>query len=82
MLLLQPNHFKRLSYTPALYECNAWKQTQVTEVLLTMNPGLIGTVFLRSDAVATIFFSLFILVRLLFKGGVYFVGKPMDSNDS
>ena len=47
-----------------------------------MNPGLIGTVFLRSDAVATIFFSLFILVRLLFKGGVYFVGKPMDSNDS
>ena len=27
------------------------------------------------------FFLLFILVRLLFEGGIYFVGKPADSND-
>ena len=40
-----------------------------------------STVFLRSDATATIFFSLFILVQLLFKGLVYFVEKPAGSND-
>ena len=32
------------------------------------------------DAMATIFL-LFVLVRLLFEGGVYFVGKPAGSND-
>ena len=26
------------------------------------------------------FFSLFVLVQLLIKGGVYFIGKPVDSN--
>ena len=36
---------QRPFYAPALYECNALKQTQVTEVLPTMDPGLIGTVF-------------------------------------
>ena len=34
---------------------------------------LLHTVFLRSDAVATIFFCC-----LLFEGGVYFFGKPPD----
>ena len=38
-------------------------------------------VFFQSDAVATIFL-LFILVRLLFEGSVYFVGKLVDSNNS
>ena len=41
-----------------------------------------STIFLWSDAVATIF-SLFLLVRLLFEGGIYmyFLGKPADSTD-
>ena len=39
-----------------------------------------NTVFLRSDTAATIL-SLFVLVRLLFEGGVYFIGKLADSND-
>jgi len=38
------------------------------------------TVFLRSDTAAKIFLP-FVLVCLLFKGGVYFVGEPADSND-
>ena len=38
------------------------------------------TVFIRSDAATTIF-SLFVLVGLLFKGGIYFVGKLADSKD-
>ena len=40
-------------------------------------------VMLQSDTAATTFFS-FVLVQLLFEGaanGVYFVGKPADSND-
>ena len=40
---------------------------------------LSSTVFLRSDTAATIFL-LFVLVWLLFKGGVYFVGKSADTN--
>ena len=36
-------------------------------------------IFLRSDTAA--FFSWFILLRLLMKGGVYFIGKPVDSNN-
>ena len=38
------------------------------------------TVFLRSDAAATIFFAAH-FVRLLFKGGVYLFGKPADINN-
>ena len=38
------------------------------------------TVFLRSDAAATIYFAAR-SVRLLFEGGVYFFGKPRDLND-
>ena len=38
------------------------------------------TVFLRSDAAATIYFAAH-FVRLLFEGGVYFFGKPQDIND-
>ena len=38
------------------------------------------TVFLQSDAAATIYFTV-CFVRLLFKGGVYFFGKPGDIND-
>ena len=38
------------------------------------------TIFLQSDAVATIF-SLLAFVWLLFKGGIYFLGKPADIND-
>ena len=34
------------------------------------------TVFLRSDAAATIFFPQLVFVLLLFKGGVYFFGNP------
>jgi len=30
--------------------------------------------------VATIF-SLLVLVQLLFEGGIYFIGKPADSNN-
>ena len=33
------------------------------------------------DQMLGFFFSWFILVRLLIKGRVYFVGKPVDSND-
>ena len=39
-----------------------------------------STVFLRSDAAATIYFA-GRFVRLLFEGGVYFFGKPGDIND-
>ena len=37
------------------------------------------TVFLRSDAVATVYFTA-LFVRLLFEDGVYFFGKPRDIN--
>ena len=36
--------------------------------------------FDHADAATTIF-SLFVLVGLLFKGGIYFVGKLADSKD-
>ena len=39
------------------------------------------TVFLQSDAVATIYFAAH-FVRLLFEGGIYFFGKPGDIKDS
>ena len=39
-----------------------------------------STVFLRSDAAATIYFAAR-FVRLLFKGSVYFSGKPGDIDD-
>ena len=42
---------------------------------------LVYIVFLRSDTVATIYFTASV-VRLLFEGGVYFFGKPGDINDS
>ena len=42
--------------------------------------GLSSTVFLRSDATATIF-SLLVSLWLLFKGDVYFFGKPEDINN-
>ena len=38
------------------------------------------TIFLQSDAAATIFLAV-CFMRLLFEGGVYFVGKPADSNN-
>ena len=38
------------------------------------------TVFLQSMP-RLLFFSLFVLVGLLFKGGIYFVGKLADSKD-
>ena len=38
------------------------------------------TVFFQSDA-ATAIFLLFVLVGLLFKGGIYFVGKLADNKD-
>ena len=38
------------------------------------------TVFLRSDAAATIYFTAH-FVRLLFEGGVYFFGKPGNINE-
>ena len=41
---------------------------------------LIYTVFLQSDAAATIYFTAR-FVRLLFEGGVYFFGKPGDINN-
>ena len=37
------------------------------------------TVFLRSGTTATVY-SLFVFVRLLFEGGVYFFGKPAYIN--
>ena len=40
----------------------------------------IHTILLRSDTVATIFFT-FVLVRLLFKGGIYFVEEPARSSE-
>ena len=45
------------------------------------------TVFLRSDAVTTMFFAVrfsaaTIQGQLLFEGSVYFIGKPADSNDT
>ena len=40
---------------------------------------VIGTIFLRSDAMATIYFTAR-FVWLLFEGGVYFFGKPGDIN--
>ena len=39
------------------------------------------TVFLRSGAAATIYCAARFM-RLLFKGGVYFFGKPGDIHDS
>ena len=39
-----------------------------------------GTVFLQSDAAATIYFAARFM-RLLFEGGVYSFGKPGDIND-
>ena len=39
------------------------------------------TIFLQSDAAATIYFAAH-FVQLLFKGGVYFFGKPGDINYS
>ena len=41
---------------------------------------IVITVFLRSDAMATIFL-LHLSVQLLFEGSVYFFGKPADIND-
>ena len=38
------------------------------------------TVFLQSDATATIYFTT-CFMQLLFEGGVYFFGKPRDIND-
>ena len=38
------------------------------------------TVFLRSDATATMYFAA-CFVRLLIEGGIYFFGKPGDIND-
>ena len=38
------------------------------------------TVFLQSDATATIYFAA-CFMWLLFEGGVYFFGKPGDIND-
>ena len=38
------------------------------------------TVFLRSDAAATIFFAA-CFVQLLFEGSVYILGNPTDIND-
>ena len=38
------------------------------------------TVFLRSDATATIYFAAR-FVQLLFEGGIYFFGKPGDINN-
>ena len=46
-----------------------------------VNREQICTVFLQSDTAATIFFLLLTFVWLLFKGGVYFFGKPTDIND-
>ena len=42
---------------------------------------IVITVFLRSDAMATIFL-LHLSVWLLFEGSVYFFVKPADINDS
>ena len=39
-----------------------------------------NTVFLRSDTVATIYFTAG-FVQLLFEGGIYFFGKPGDIHD-
>ena len=41
-----------------------------------------GTVVLRSDAPATIFFAARFCAAMLSKGSVYFFGKPADINDS
>ena len=41
----------------------------------------VNTVFLRSEAVAAIYFTAR-FVRLLFEGGIYFFGKPGDINNS
>ena len=39
-------------------------------------------VFLRSDAVDTIYFAArFVQLHVLFEGGVYFFRKPRDTND-
>ena len=61
-------HKEMLDVTMPLYDTKSHK---ILEIELC-------TVFLRSDAVATI---LFIIVWLLFKDGVYFVGKPADRNE-
>ena len=42
--------------------------------------GWLYTIFLRSDAAATIYFAS-CFVRLLFEGGIYFFRKPGDIND-
>ena len=58
-----------------------YTEVELFELVLNLCSFIVrSTVFLQSDAVATIF-SLFVLVRLLFEGGIYFVGKLADSND-
>ena len=55
-----------------------------TAGMYVFQPGIFFsqyTVFLRSDAAATIYFTVR-FVRLLFEGGIYFFGKPGDINDS
>ena len=44
-------------------------------------PKILATVFLWSDAAATIYFAAR-FAWLLFEGGVYFFGKPWDVNDT
>ena len=47
---------------------------------IRLHISIVDTVFLRSDAAATIYFAVH-FVWLLFEGGVYLFGKPGDINN-
>ena len=47
-----------------------YTEVELFELVLNLCSFIVSTVFLQSDAAATIF-SLFVLVRLLFEGGYY-----------
>ena len=66
------NFYTELPHTRAIY--------------ISVNNTVGTTVFLQSDATATIFFAARFCVasiqgRPLFEGGIYFLGKPIDIND-
>ena len=64
---------------------NNWSVLQLHSVSLVIrfvsHRRKIYRIFRSVAATTPFFFSRFVLVRQLFEGGVYFVGKPAESND-
>ena len=59
-------------------DINIKDNTGVGAILYTA----VGTIFFFNQMAQLLFFSLFVLVQLLFEGSVYFIGKLANSNDS